>query len=89
MRISTFRVKKMLAQTMVQPSSWVSTDVRLEKVRGRYLYKFSETLQSRLHELNDCLKDDRITEVERAELAGILDLDQIFTYLNAQLIAES
>jgi hypothetical protein len=79
----------MLAQTMIQPSSWVSTDIRLEKVRGRYLYKFSDRLQTRLHELNDHLKDDRITEAERAELAGILDLDQIFTYLNAQLIAES
>jgi hypothetical protein len=79
----------MLAQTMVQPSSWVSTDIRLEKVRGRHLYKFSESLQARLHELNDRLKADRITEAERAELAGILDLDQIFTYLNAQLIAES
>jgi hypothetical protein len=78
----------MLAQTMVQPSSWVSTDIRLEKVRGRYLYKFSEALQARLHELNERLKDDQITDVERAELAGILDLDQIFTYLNAQLIAE-
>ena len=78
----------MLTQTMVQPSSWVSTDIRLEKVRGRYLYKFSDVLKMRLHDLNERLKDDRISEEERAELAGILDLDQIFTYLNAQLIAE-
>jgi hypothetical protein len=78
----------MLAQTMIQPSSWVSTDIQMEKVRGRYLYKFSGRLQARLHELNDRLKDDRITEAEQAELAGILDLDQIFTYLNAQLISE-
>ena len=78
----------MLTQTMVQPSSWVSTDIRLKKVRGRYLYKFSDVLKMRLHDLNERLKDDRISEEERAELAGILDLDQIFTYLNAQLIAE-
>ena len=73
----------MIAQTMVQPSSWVTTDIQMKKVRGHYLYKFSEPLQSRLNDLNNRLKDDRITHEERAELAGILDLDQIFTFLNA------
>jgi hypothetical protein len=35
----------MITETMVKPSSWVTTDVRLEKVRNLYLYKFSETRQ--------------------------------------------
>jgi hypothetical protein len=77
----------MITETMVKPSSWVTTDVRLEKVRNLYLYKFSETLQNRLDDLNDRLKANKLNDEERAELAGILELDQIFTFLNAQIIA--
>jgi ABC-type protease/lipase transport system fused ATPase/permease subunit len=79
----------MITETMVKPSSWVTTDIRLEKVRNLYLYKFSETLQNRLDHLNDRLKTNQITSDEQAELTGILDLDQIFTFLNAQVIAQS
>jgi hypothetical protein len=79
----------MITETMVKPSSWVTTDIRLEKVHNLYLYKFSETLQNRLDDLNDRLKTNRITSDEQAELTGILDLDQIFTFLNAQIIAQS
>jgi hypothetical protein len=79
----------MITETMVKPSSWVTTDVRLEKVRNLYIYKFSETLQNRLDDLNDRLKVNKLNDEERAELAGILDLDQIFTFLNAQIIAQS
>jgi hypothetical protein len=61
----------------------------MEKVRNLYLYKFSETLQNRLDDLNDRLKANQLSDEERAELAGILDLDQIFTFLNAQAIAQS
>ena len=79
----------MITETMVKPSSWVTTDVRMEKVRNLYLYKFSETLQNRLDDLNDRLKANQLNDGERAELAGILDLDQIFTFLNAQIISQS
>jgi hypothetical protein len=78
----------MITETMVKPSSWVTTDVRMEKVRNLYLYKFSETLQNRLDDLNDRLKANQLSDEERAELAGILDLDRIFTFLNAQVIAQ-
>jgi hypothetical protein len=79
----------MITETMVKPSSWVTTDIRMEKVRNLYLYKFSQTLQNRLDDLNYRLKADQLNDEERAELAGILDLDQIFTFLNAQIIAQS
>jgi ABC-type protease/lipase transport system fused ATPase/permease subunit len=78
----------MITETMVKPSSWVTTDIRMEKVRNLYLYKFSQTLQNRLDDLNYRLKADQLNDEERAELAGILDLDQIFTFLNAQIIAQ-
>jgi ABC-type protease/lipase transport system fused ATPase/permease subunit len=79
----------MITETMVKPSSWVTTDIRLEKVRNLYLYKFSETLQNRLDDLNDRLKANQLNDGERAELTGILDLDQIFTFLNARMIAHN
>jgi ABC-type protease/lipase transport system fused ATPase/permease subunit len=79
----------MITETMVKPSSWVTTDIRMEKVRNLYLYKFSDTLQSRLDDLNGRMKANQLTNDEQAELTGILDLDQIFTFLNAQIIAQS
>jgi hypothetical protein len=80
---------QMMTQTMVKPSSWVATGITMAKVRDRYLFKFSEELQHRLDELNQRLKANHLTEEEQAELAGILELDQIFTLLNAKVIAES
>jgi len=79
----------MITQTMVNPSSWVATGITIEKVRDRYLFKFSEELQNRLDDLNQRLKEDQLAEEERAELAGILELDQIFTLVNTKIIAES
>lgn len=79
----------MMTQIMVKPSSWVATGITIKKVRDRYLFKFSEKLQSRLDDLNQHLKEAQLTEEKQAELAGILELDQIFTLLNAKVIAES
>jgi hypothetical protein len=79
----------MMTQTMVKPSSWISTGIVITKVRDRYLFKFSEELQSRLDDLNERLKGIGINDQEKAELAGILELDQIFTLLNAKIISEA
>ena len=79
----------MMTQTMVKPSSWVSTGIITAKVRDRYLFKFSEELQSRLDDLNERLKGIGLNDREKAELAGILELDQIFTLLNAKIISEA
>jgi hypothetical protein len=57
-------------------------------VRDRYLFKFSEELQSRLDNLNERLKGIGLNDREKAELVGILELDQIFTLLNAAIISE-
>lgn len=79
----------MITQTMVQPSSWVATGIRMAKVRDRYLFKFSDELQKRLDALNQQKKTAALTEGENAELEGILELDRIFTLLNAKVIAEA
>ncbi len=79
----------MISQMMVQPSSWVESGIQISKVKGLNLFKFTDELQSRLEELSTRKKADLITSDEDAELSGILELDRIFTLLNARIIAES
>ncbi|MBW4643180.1 MAG: hypothetical protein KME23_09325 [Goleter apudmare HA4340-LM2] len=79
----------MITQMMVQPSSWVESGIQISKVRDLYLFKFTPELQSRLDQLTEKKKTDMLTSEEEAELTGILELDRIFTLLNAKVIAES
>ncbi len=79
----------MNAQVMVQPSTWVETGIKISKVRGLNLFKFTDELQSRLEELSLKKKAGLLIAEEEAELTGILELDRIFTLLNARIIAES
>jgi hypothetical protein len=79
----------MIAQVMVQPSIWVESGITIRKVRDVYLFKFTDALQTRLDHLADRKKSDILSAEEEAELAGLLELDRIFTLLNAKIIAES
>jgi hypothetical protein len=79
----------MVTQKMVQPSSWVESGIKLSKVRDLNLFKFTDELQARLDDLAERKKSEALTPEEAAELAGILELNQIFTLLNARVIAES
>lgn len=79
----------MITQVMVQPSSWVESGIKISKVRNLNLFKFTDELQSRLDELSEKKKAEFLTSQEEAELTGILELDRIFTLLNARIIAES
>jgi hypothetical protein len=79
----------MITKTMVQPSSWIESGIKISKVRNLNLFKFTNELQSRLDELSEKNKAGMLTPEEEAELAGMLELDRIFTLLNARIIAES
>lgn len=79
----------MIAQMMVQPSSWVESGIQISKVRNLCLFKFTPELQSRLDKLTEKKKANMLILEEEAELTGILELDRIFTLLNAKVIAES
>ncbi|MBE9077227.1 hypothetical protein IQ241_07955 [Romeria aff. gracilis LEGE 07310] len=79
----------MITQTMVQPSSWVEGDIQIQKVRGLSLFKFTDGLQARFEALIDRQKADILTSDEAAELAGMMELDRIFTLINARVIADS
>jgi hypothetical protein len=79
----------MITQVMVQPSSWIESGIKLSKVRDLNLFKFADGLQARLDELSERNKSNELTDAEAAELAGILELDRLFTLLNARIISES
>ncbi len=79
----------MITQTMVQPSFWIEDNIEINKVRGLNLFKFADDLQARLEVLIDRHKAGIISAEETTELAGITELDRIFTLMNARIIAES
>ncbi|MFM5890866.1 MAG: hypothetical protein ACKOQS_21670 [Dolichospermum sp.] len=79
----------MMTQVMIQPSYWIESGIKISKVRNLNLFKFTPELQSRLEELADKNKAGMLTTTAEAELTGILELDRIFTLLNAKIIAES
>lgn len=79
----------MNAQLMIQPSSFIDAGIQIKSVRGLFLFKFSEDLQERLESLNEKQRESTLSPDEEVELTGILELDRIFTLLNAKIIAES
>jgi hypothetical protein len=79
----------MITQTMVQPSFWIEVGIQIQKVCGLNLFKFNDDLQARLEVLIDRQKANILTVEETTELAGITELDRIFTLMNARIIAES
>ncbi|MBD2197047.1 hypothetical protein H6G08_14665 [Calothrix anomala FACHB-343] len=74
---------------MIEPSYWLGTGIKLEKVNNLNFFKFTDELQARSDELLERSKSGLITVEEKAELDGISDLAQIFTYANSVLAAES
>ena len=80
---------QMVAEFMVQPSSWIEQGITIQIVRGLRLFKFTEDLQLRFEALIEQYKEEQLDESEVAELRGLQELDRIFTLLNAKAIAES
>ena len=76
----------MIAELMVQPSYWIDREISMQKVRNLYLFKFTENLQARLEELADRKKANLLTSEDVVELAGLLELDRIFSLINAKVI---
>ncbi|MEN9519642.1 MAG: hypothetical protein RLZZ381_2230 [Cyanobacteriota bacterium] len=79
----------MNAQLMIQPSFFIDAGIQIKSVRELFLFKFSEDLQERLESLNEKQRESKLSSDEEVELTGILELDRIFTLLNAKIIAES
>ena len=74
---------------MIEPSYWLESGIRLERVGDVQLFKFAAALQARSDELLERSKQVGLSAAEQAELDGISQLAQIFTYANSVLAAES
>ncbi len=76
----------MVNPVIPKPSSLIG-NIKLEQVDQQTLFKFTEALQLRMEQLLEKKKADNITPSESAELEAIGELDQIFTHINAMLVA--
>ncbi len=76
----------MVNPVRTKPSSLIGS-IKLEQVNQHSLFKFTDDLQLRMEELLEKKKADSITPSEVAELEAISELDQIFTHMNAMLVA--
>ncbi|MEH2318152.1 hypothetical protein [Nostoc sp.] len=79
----------MTTQLIIQPSSLMSSGIKMSEFGDIYLFKFTDELQSRFQELLQKKKADALTPEEEAEYVGISELERIFTLINAQLAAKS
>jgi type II secretory pathway predicted ATPase ExeA len=77
----------MIPVAMIEPSSWLRSGIRVEQVDGVNLVKLTQELHTRLEELLEKRKAERLTPVEEAEYTGISELERILTFVNAKLIA--
>ena len=63
--------------------------VRMSEFGDIYLFRFTNELQSRFEELLEKKKTNQLPPEEKAEYAGIAELERIFTLINAQLAAKN
>jgi hypothetical protein len=75
-------------QVVISPKSLLETGIRVEKVDGFRLFKFTDDLQDKLEELIAKNQSATLTTTEQEELDSISELDRIFTYLNSLLVAQ-
>ena len=76
-----------MIQVAISPSSLLDEGVCVEEIDGLRLFKFTENLQSRLECLLMANETNELSETDRAELDGLVELDRFFTYLNARLLS--
>lgn len=71
-----------MIQAISRPSTLLGK-IKVEKVDQFNLFKFSDELQNRMEELLDRKKADLLTSEE-----AMVELDRIFTHINAMLVAQ-
>lgn len=83
---STILVHSM--STLLKPSSLIPKGLRVKQVNNMTLFKFTEELGDRLQTLLDQKKADTLTPEELIEIKVIGELDEIFSYINAEIAAK-
>ena len=74
-----------MKELMKQPSSWLANGIKLNLSDQFRPFSFTEELQIRLEELLEKNKENLLNPDEQAELAGLLELEKIFSFINAKL----
>ena len=75
-------------QTLLKPSSLLPNGLKIQKFNQTSLFKFSDELGNRLQILLDKKKEDCLSPEEILELESIGELDEIFSYINAVMLAD-
>ena len=75
--------------TLLKPSTLLPTGLKIQQINNLTLFKFTDNLSDRLQELLDRKKLDLLTPNESLELEAIGELDDIFSYINATIAAQS
>lgn len=78
-----------MTSTLIRPSHLLPQGLRLERSEQLTLFKFTDELGQRMQDLLDKKKEDRLTPDEAMELEVIGELDDIFSYINAVMLAET
>lgn len=78
-----------MTATLLRPSTILPEGICIQQVDGLTLFKFTQQLGDRLQELLDKKKADVLEPDELLELETIGELDNIFSYINAVMTAQS
>ncbi|OKH18651.1 hypothetical protein [[Limnothrix rosea] IAM M-220] len=71
-----------------KPSSLIH-EITLEQNGAASLFRFSDSLQTKMEMLLEKKKADQLSTDEVLELEAIGELDRIFTHLNAMLLVQN
>lgn len=74
---------------LLKPSTLIPKGLRVQQINNYTLFKFTEELGDRMQTLLDKKKADRLTSDETLELEAIGELDEIFSYINAVIVASA
>ncbi|MEH2461215.1 hypothetical protein [Nostoc sp.] len=74
-----------MKELVKQPSSCLPNGIKLNLSDQFRPFSFTEELQIRLEELLEKNKENLLNPDEQAELAGLLELEKIFSFINAKL----
>ena len=75
--------------TLLKPSTLIPKGLQVQQINNLTLFKFTDELGDRMQVLLDKKKADTLTAEETLELEAIGELDEIFSYINAVMVARA
>ena len=78
-----------MTTTLIKPSTLLPKGLKIQQINQLMLFKFTDEMGDRLQELLDKKKADTLTPNESLELETIGELDEIFSYINAVVVAQA